>query len=65
MGGYTLGRRFGAFLAGAFFCGGEVTFSKKTRFLMFWGKNGPKMIAIIQTIGKNGTLDPIQFWLVP
>ena len=43
----------------------EVTFSKKTRFLMFWGKNGPKMTALIQTIGKNGILDPIKFWLVP
>ena len=46
-----------------FFVGGD--FFEKTRCLMFWGKNGPKMIAIIQTIGKNGTLDPIKFWLVP
>ena len=50
---------------GAFFFLGGGDFFEKTRFLMFLGKNGSKMVAIIQTIGKNGTLDPIKFWLVP
>ena len=45
------------------FFGGD--FFEKTRVFMSFWKNGPNMIAIIQTIGKNGILDPIKFWLVP
>ena len=46
VGGYTLWSSPGAFLAGAFFFSGG-DFFEKTRFLMFVGKNGSKMVAII------------------
>ena len=44
-----------------FFLGGH--FFEKTRFFMFLEKNGSKKTAIIQTIGKNGILDPIHLFV--